>query len=41
VVAGGEKKVEPIHVFLKEKLCNVLITDARTAKALLARPENS
>ncbi len=37
VIAGGDEKVLPMYVFLKKKLCNVVITDARTAKLLLIR----
>ncbi len=35
VVAGGDEKVEAIRVFLQHKICNVLITDGRTASMLL------
>jgi DNA-binding transcriptional regulator LsrR (DeoR family) len=36
VIAGGEEKVLPMYVFLEKKLCNVVITDAATARALLS-----
>jgi len=35
VVAGGEEKLEAIRVFLEHAVCNVLITDGRTARSLL------
>lgn len=36
-IAGGLRKVEAILGTLRGRLCNVLITDEQTAKALLAR----
>jgi deoxyribonucleoside regulator len=35
LVAGGEEKLDAIRITLEANLCNVLITDARTAKGLL------
>lgn len=37
VVAAGDDKVEPIDVLLKHHICNVLITDTRTASLLSMR----
>jgi len=37
VVAGGDEKLEAIFVLLKNRVCNVLVTDSRTAYQLLER----
>jgi DNA-binding transcriptional regulator LsrR (DeoR family) len=40
VIAGGPEKMRPIEAAISGKLFNVLITDRRTALALLAEGEN-
>jgi len=39
VIAGGDEKVLPMYVFLKNKLCNVVVTDSRTARLLLVKDQ--
>jgi DNA-binding transcriptional regulator LsrR (DeoR family) len=34
-IAGGEVKLEAIHAALKGRLCNILVTDQKTAEKLL------
>lgn len=35
IVAGGDEKIEAIRVLLENKMCNVIVTDNRTAALLL------
>lgn len=35
VVAGGEEKLNAIRVFLEHAVCNVIVTDGRTARLIL------
>jgi deoxyribonucleoside regulator len=41
MIAGGAEKVLPMYVFLKNKLCNVVVTDTHTAKLLLQKDRES
>lgn len=37
LVAGGERKLNSLHVALSSKIANTLVTDQFTAKLLLGR----
>ncbi len=40
IVAGGPEKVEAIDILLRNRVCNALITDSRTASLLAAKVGN-
>jgi deoxyribonucleoside regulator len=41
LIAGGPFKVNALRVILKHRLCNILITDATTAAAILRKERNA